>query len=186
MKKICLVIAAVMLSVMVVSAQENESRSKKEIRKEAQAMEQSISAQEALEAIQERRFVLEIDKVTFRNGKSAFTSPRINFIILDGDNAIVQLSSTAAIYRAPNGISGITVEGTPTNVSITTDKRGNLNLSMSVQGTAISAQVNINMPKGSNRGIATVVPNFNPYRITLKGLIYPLEKSEVFKGTTSY
>lgn len=184
MKKICLVLAAAMLSGMVVSAQENEGRSKKEIRKEAQEMTQAALAEEVVNAINDRRFVLEIDKVTFRKGKSAFTTPRTNFILLNGDNAIVQLSSTAGIYNTPNGIGGITVEGRPTNVNITTDKKGNLNLSMSVQGTAISAQVSMNVPKNGNRGIATIVPNFNRARITLKGLIYPLEKSTIFKGTS--
>lgn len=182
MKKVCLVLMVTLLAISAVSAQESDSRSKREARREAQKQVDEALAEKAWEAVNERRFVLEIDKVSFRNGTNAFTSSRMNFIILDGDKATVQLSSSSYPYLGPNGIGGITVEGRPTNYMVSTDKRGNMNISMSVQGIAISAQVSINVPKNSNRGIATVVPNFNPYRITLKGLVVPLDQSDTFKG----
>lgn len=182
MKKVCLVLMVMLLATSTVSAQESDKRAQREARKEAQKKVDDAIAEKALKAINERRFVLEIDKVSFRNGMNAFTSPRMNFIMLDGDKATVQLSSSSYPYLGPNGIGGITVEGRPTNYMVTTDKKGNVSISMSVQGIAISAQVSINVPKNSNRGIAIVVPNFNPYRITLKGLILPLDESDTFKG----
>lgn len=183
MKKIFLLLTVLLLAVSAVTAQESDKKAQREARKEAQKKADALLAEEAFQAVENRSFALEIDKVTFRNGKSAFVIPRRNFIVLDHDNAIVQLSSDAGFY-SPNGIGGITVEGIPTNITLTTDKKGNHNLSMSVQGIGISAQVSINVPKDGSRGIATVVPNYNPYRIILKGTIYPLHKANLFKGKT--
>lgn len=185
MKKAFGVLLVLLLFVSVVVAQESDKsdkRAKREARKEAQKREDALLAEEVLQAIDDKQFVLVADKVSFSNGATFLTNPRLNFIILNGDKATVQLGSTGFQRMGPNGLGGITVEGRPTNMSTTTDKRGNLYLSMSVQGIAISAQVTITVPKNSNRGIAIVAPNFNSYRITMKGLIYPLNKQDIFEG----
>lgn len=185
MKKAILVLTVVLLSVLAVTAQESnksDKRAKKEARKEAQKKMDAKLAEEAWQAVNDRRFVLVVDKVSFSNGATFLTNPRLNFIIINGDEATVQLGSINYQLLGPNGLGGITVEGRPTNMTATMDKRGNLYLSMSIQGIAISAQVSINIPKNSNRGIATVAPNFNQYRFTMKGLIYPLNKPDIFEG----
>ena len=63
-----------------------------------------------------------------------------------------------------------------------TDKKGNLSLSMNVMGTGISARVNISMPKGTNKATVEINPNFNSNRMTLNGVVLPIQKSSVFKG----
>lgn len=180
MKKTCLVLVAMLLSVVVVSAQERDSLSKKEMRKEARKMEQVVLAQEALNAITARRFVVEADRLSF-NGSAVSVNERTNFISLDGDQAIVQLSPRRPIM-GPNGIGGITVDGTASNVKIKTDEKGTTNISMSVQGAAISAQVSISVPKNGNRAVASIISNFHGFRITLKGVVSPFDQSTVFKG----
>lgn len=53
---------------------------------------------------------------------------------------------------------------------------------MNVMGTGISARVNINMPKGTNKATVEINPNFNSNRMTLNGVVLPIQKSSVFKG----
>ena len=61
----------------------------------------------------------------------------------------------------PNGVGGITVEGTPTGLKMETDKKGITRLSMNVTGNGISAQVTVTLSPSDNRATATIIPNFN-------------------------
>lgn len=175
-----------LLSVSVVFSQEIDKKANRvalrEARREAENNIQSDLFKEIVKSLNERSFVVEVNKISFKNGVARLVNATTNFIALDGNSAIVQLSSNRNYIFGPNGIGGITVEGSPSNLKIVTDKKGNVTLSMSVQGIAISAQVTIVVPKNSNRAIATVMPNFYSQRIILNGTICPLDKSTVFKG----
>ena len=78
----------------------------------------------------------------------------------------------------------MTVEGSFSNYDLRKDKKGNLFLSLNVMGTGISARVDITLYNGSNQAIVNIVPNFHSNNITLKGIILPLDKSRVFKGSS--
>ena len=67
----------------------------------------------------------------------------------------------------PNGVGGITVEGTPTGLKMETDKKGITRLSMNVTGNGISAQVTVTLSPSDNRATATIIPNFNSLNVTL-------------------
>ena len=82
----------------------------------------------------------------------------------------------------PNGIGGITVDGSRKEMKITTDKKGNVNCSFSVQGIGISAQVYITLTNGGNNASARISPNFNSNTLTLNGVLVPLSQSNVYKG----
>ena len=126
--------------------------------------------QEAKEAIDNQTFVLEADRVYFKYGTSAFVSSNTNFVGLDGDKAVVQVAFNVP-FSGPNGLGGITVDGNASNYKVKTDKKGN-----------ISAQVNIDIPYGSNNATVDILPNFNSSHMTLSGQILPLKKANVFKG----
>ena len=85
-------------------------------------------------------------------------------------------------YPGPNGIGGVTVDGTTSDVKMATDKRGNVNCNFSVQGIGISAQVFITLTNGGNNATVTINPNFNSNTLTLSGNLVPLSQSDVFKG----
>ena len=82
----------------------------------------------------------------------------------------------------PNGIGGITLDGNVSNYEIKKDKRGNIDVTMNVMGTGISAMVNISLYSGSNKASVTISPNFNSNRITLTGIVVPSFRSRVYKG----
>ena len=67
-------------------------------------------------------------------------------------------------------------------MKITTDKKGNVNCSFSVQGIGISAQVYITLTHGGNNASARISPNFNSNTLTLNGVLVPLSQSNVYKG----
>ena len=82
----------------------------------------------------------------------------------------------------PNGVGGITLKGKASNIVLKTDKTGNVTLQYSVNGSLMSATVNLQMLEGTNEATATIDPNLHSGRITLRGVLVPLEESNVFEG----
>lgn len=159
-----------------------EARQKaKEAEKAAAEAEEKALFEEAKAALNAQDFVLEADRIEFKRGNWAYVTPSINFVSLIDGEATVQLAFNGA-FAGPNGIGGITVEGTPSNISMTTDKKGNIIFKMMVQGIGISASVTVQMANGSTRCTATVIPNFSSNRISFTGTLYPSSQSKVYKG----
>ena len=149
--------------------------------KAAMAAEQKIGYEKAVRAINDREFILEADKITFRYGRFTYVNANTNFISLHGDKATIQMAFNSP-YAGPNGIGGITVDGTASNMKVATDKKGTVTFSMSVQGIGVSADVSIQMYKDSNQCSAEINPNFNSNRINFSGNLYPEAESNVYKG----
>lgn len=155
-------------------------------REERRALEEKIDSirfLDAVQAIKDKEFTLEADRVMFKRGRTVFVTSNTNFVKVSGDNAVVQVAFNVPV-DTPNGIGGITVEGSISSYKFTETKKGNISLSMNVMGRGISAQLNISMMKGSNRATVEISPNFNSNKTTLSGVILPNECSNVFKGTS--
>lgn len=149
--------------------------------KVAKEAEQKAWYAKAVQALNDRRFVLEANQVTFKRGNFVYVNSNTNFVSLHDDKATIQLAFNSP-YAGPNGIGGITVDGSASNIKTDTDSKGNVTISMSVMGVGVSASVVIRMSNGSNRCSATVYPNFNSNVITFSGDLYSEEDSNVFKG----
>ena len=163
------------------AAEKAAKKAEKAARKAAEEAENMALFEQAVQALNDKDFVLEADRVEFKRGRFVYVTPSTNFVSMDGNRATIQLAFNGA-YAGPNGIGGITVEGNASNVEMKTDKKGNITFSMMVQGVAVSANVTFRMVKGSNKCTATVSPNFNSNRISFTGTLYPTEQSNVFKG----
>ena len=144
-------------------------------------MEEERAYADAVQAIKDRKFVMEADRVTFKRGRSAYVTSNTNFILLNGEKASVQVAFNGA-FAGPNGIGGVTVDGRVGDIKTTTDKKGNVSCSFNVMGVGISAQVSIRLAHGSSNASATINPNFNSNRLSLDGKLIPLSESSVFKG----
>lgn len=146
MKKIIVLLMLVFIGASTtIYAQESKSESRRAERKaqrDAEKAREKIEEEraytDAVQAIKERKFVLEADRVTFKRGRSAFVTSNTNFILLNGDRASVQIAFNGA-FAGPNGIGGVTVDGTVGEVKTTTDKKGNVTCNFSVTGVGISA-----------------------------------------------
>jgi hypothetical protein len=156
-------------------------RARSEADRHMAALTDSIASVQARAALQNQDFVLEADNLTFKNGTTAFVNSSTNFISVKGNRAVVQISPSN-MSAGPNGVGGVTVDGTISGQKITMGKNGRITFSMNVTGIGINAQVEIYMFPDSNQASATVYPNFNSNTVWLSGKIVPYESSNVFEG----
>ena len=149
--------------------------------RQLQQLADSLASVQARAALRNQDFVLEADNVQFRNGQTVFVNSTTNFISVKGNRAVVQISPSN-YASGPNGVGGVTVDGTISGLEVRTDTKGRTTLSMNVNGIGINAQIEIYMFPDSNRATATVYPNFNSNTVWLDGTIVPYENSNVFEG----
>ena len=150
-------------------------------KKAAEEAEANALFEQAVQALKNKDFVLEADRIEFKRGSFVYVTPNTNFVSVKGEKATIQLAFNTPA-AGPNGIGGITVDGTTSGVQMKTDKKGNVMYEMNVQGVAVSARVTFRMAKGTNKCTATVSPNFNSNRKSFTGNLYPSSESNVFKG----
>lgn len=188
MKRLIMMLVAFLLVGTGAMMAQEDTKAARKAAKEAEKAEREAQEMLAFEAAKKalfaKDFVLEAERVEFKRGNFKYVTPSTNFVSLVDGKATVQLAFDGAVFSGPNGIGGITVEGTPSNVEVETDKKGNVNFKMMVQGVGISASITVRMIKGSSKCTATVSPNFSSNRVSFTGTVYPSESSSVFKGRT--
>lgn len=167
------------------AARREAMKKEREARKALEAQQDSIAFFKAVEALKAGSFVLEADNVTFPNGITRYVSSNTNYVQVDNGEGIVQTAFTNFAYTpGPNGLGGVTVEGSISRLKMKEDKDGNYFYSYFIQGVAISAEVFITLTGGTNQASVTVSPNFNSNNMTMTGRLLPLDESDVFQGTT--
>jgi hypothetical protein len=160
-----------------------EFRARSEQRREINELTDSIAGVQAAIAVQNRDFVLEADQVTFKNGSTVFVNSTTTFISVKGNRAVVQISPSN-FAAGPNGVGGVTVDGSISGMQRMVDKKGRTTISFNVMGIGINAQIEIYMVPGTNRASATIYPNFNSNTIWVEGDIVPYSSSNVFEGNS--
>ncbi len=143
----------------------------------------SIASIQAIAAIKNKDFVLQVDNVTFRSGNNVFVNSSTNFISVKGSRAVVQISPSN-YASGPNGLGGVTVDGVISGYQITTDKKGRVNLTYNVSGIGISAQIEVYIVPGSTYAQATIYPNFNSNTLWISGTVVPYENANVMEGSS--
>ena len=156
--------------------------SRKDIEEEQSAID-TLTWMQAQQAVNDSSFVVEADAVTFKYGTRVQVNSTTNFVSMDGDRAVIQVSPSYA-YGGPNGVGGITVEGFVSDVRKTYDKKGRMLFSMNVTGRGVNATVSISMYPGSNRVLVDVSPTFNSNNVRTEGTLIPYRHSRVFEGTS--
>jgi Domain of unknown function (DUF4251) len=160
-----------------------ERKEKKEERLAKDAAMGEAAFNSAMQAITNKSFVLEANSVQPMNGMVYYVNSNTNFVSLNNGQAMVQIASNSP-YPGPNGLGGITVQGSASNVQIKQENNGNVYVSMSVQGIFISATVNLVLYSGTSNASVTVDPNFSGNNLTMNGTLLPYSQSNVFQGTT--
>ena len=183
MNKLFLILAAVLLMQTTAEAQtERRIYTQAEQAAMQNRSEESAAQEKALEKELQRMqdFVVEADKLVFRHGESAFVNSTTNFVSLKDDQAVVQIAPFNG--GGPNGVGGITLKGTASDIRVKTDRKGNTFFTMNVMGAALSAYVTFTLPKGTNYTSVTVEPTFNGNRITFYGKLLPAKHARTFEG----
>lgn len=166
-------------------ARREAAKKKIEAERALEARQDSIAFEKAMAAMKAGSFVLEADNIMFPNGITRYVTASTNYVQVNEGEGIVQTAfSNFAYSPGPNGLGGVTVQGTVSNPQIQTDKHGNVFYNFSISGIAISATISITLTGGTNEASAYISPNFNSNNITMTGHIVPYEESVVFQGMT--
>lgn len=153
--------------------------------RQLEAIQDSVAYGKALKALQEGNWVMEADNVIFRNGLMRFVSSNTNYVAVQNGQGTVQTAFNNFVY-SPNGLGGVTVQGSVSDQKVTRDKQGNVYYNFSIFGGAISATLNLTLTAGTNEASIYISPNFNGNTLTMNGNLYPYSEATIFQGTTSW
>ena len=183
------VLAVAMCGMTQVMAQKSITKEgiEREIKKQERLAQDAVEDQEefnaAVQAINNQSFVLEANNIQPMNGQVFYVNSNTNFVSLNDGQAMVQIASNSP-YPGPNGLGGITVQGSASNIQTKQDDKGNVYLNMNVQGVFISATVSLMLTNGTNNATVTVDPNFSGRNLRMTGTLLPYSQSNIFQGTT--
>jgi hypothetical protein len=143
MRKLSIIIMSlVVMSSCSTTKEANSSRA--EARHEKKLVEQVL----VKNAVETRRYIIKLDRLYLRYGGQADLIPRANFIIIDGDRAVI---STAYLGRQYDikPIAGINMRGRAVDYALTNNtSKGSYDIKMRVQnGRNASFDVYINITK---------------------------------------
>ncbi len=141
----------------------------------------SLLWNQAGNSVAKKSFVIEADAVTFKDGTRIIVNSMTNFVAVDGDRGVVQISPSDFV-SGPNGVGGITVDGTVSGYEVTTDRKGAMHISMNVTGAVINAAVEVTLYPGTDNAYVVISPNFNSRTVRLEGRIVPYASSRVVEG----
>ena len=169
------------------AAEKAEKKQERKEKREERLAKDAIMGEEAfnnaMQAITNQSFVLEANSVQPLSGRVYYVNSNTNFVSLNDGQAMVQIASNSP-YPGPNGLGGITVQGSASNIQTKQDDKGNVYLNMNVQGVFISATVSLMLTNGTNNATVTVDPNFSGRNLRMTGTLLPYSQSNIFQGTT--
>lgn len=158
---------------------------KRDERKKTRELANQQAFDAAKTALQDRNWVLTANTLFGPRGSAIPVSDNTNFIQFKGNTVYVQLAFNN--IAGPNGLGGITVQGTPSQITCTTDKYGNITYSFYVNGIALTAQVVVNLSSGGNYATGAVYPVMNSNNLTFSGILVPTSQAGIFRsGFISY
>ncbi|MDL2282932.1 DUF4251 domain-containing protein [Odoribacter sp. OttesenSCG-928-G04] len=152
----------------------------REQKRKAKEAEELQTYQDALQAINDKNWVLKANTVYNRKGKMIQVTDNTNFVQVKDNTVHVQLAFEG--YGRQNGMGGITLEGTLSDMKTQTDKRGNTIYTFRVHGQSLTAEINMILSKGSNFAQATVTPLMGGRIISFSGIILPEEKADIYRS----
>lgn len=176
---VCL--SVVEMGMSVVYAQNASRKDLRWDKRQRQEVADSLLYMEAFDALKQGRFVVEIDRLSFKRGRTASVSTNTNFISRDGSEGIVQITFNG-VRPGPSGMGGITLRGTVSDVHLEIGRKEIVYYKMRVLGGGIAAEIRITLTPGSNRVRVEVDPDFNSNDITIDGRIVPYDDSSVYRG----
>ena len=96
-------------------AEKEAKKAEKAAKKAAEEAAEQALFEQAVRALDAKDFVVEADRIEFKRGNFVYVSSSTNFVAVKGDKASIQLSFNVPM-PGPNGIGGITVDGTTSSI----------------------------------------------------------------------
>jgi hypothetical protein len=173
MKKLSIIIMSlVVMSSCSTTKEANSSRA--ELSHEKKIAEQGI----VKNAVETRRYIIKLNRLYFNRGGMAELIPRANFIIIDGDKAVI---STAYLGRQYDikPIAGINMRGRAVDYALTNNtSRGSYDIKLTVEnGRNVSFDLYINITKN---GFCTAsVSSLKIDNIRYSGYVVPISDKPI-------
>jgi len=168
MKKLFIIlIFPIVLSSCMTSKDATSSRA--ELRKEKKATTQLL----VKNAVDSKKYIIKLDRIYFSYGRMIELVPRANFIIVDGDRAIISTAYFGRQYDA-RGIAGIDIHGKALDYAVTSKlSKGSYEIKLKVSnGRATAFDVNLTISK--NGYCNASVSNIKIDNIRYSGYLVPI------------
>jgi hypothetical protein len=157
----------------------------KEQKKEEQQKKAEWMKEVTRTMIENRRFVLEADFLSGKDGMRVSVNPTINFIVIDSLNAVMQLGSSTGIGW--NGLGGVTVEGKVTRYEVSrTEKKRYVAYSIILIVFTNIGTYDIHMTVTDDGRADATIRGTTSGQVSYSGILYPPEISKVYKGMSLY
>ena len=159
-------------------AKKEAKKAEKEAKKAAKKAEKQALYAEALNALTERKFIIKIDRVQIGNGRFNPVDNRSSFFELNDTTTSSQMDE-GSTYSTPK-----LVYGEASDFNITTDKKGNttLELTLREKTSIIPKNIKIRLENESNECSMTIFAKKGT-RLYIRGILEPLGKTKIFRGT---
>lgn len=171
-KTLFLILAAILLPIVCWGQEEKMT---KEQKKAAIAIAQKDLYDRAVEAMNDRNFIVQADELSYQNDKTNPVSPGANFVSLEGEEAIIEIFPGTSFLSQRNNFR---IKGTASNIEMRTNKKGKVTFRMYVTSNEGHVTVSIMMDNKSNKSTVILTPDFSGDRISLYGKAYRMNKSE--------
>ncbi|MCM1022315.1 MAG: DUF4251 domain-containing protein [Muribaculum sp.] len=181
MMSVLVVASVICMMVLAGCSTTKELTPEQKARKELQARADSLRAEVAAQAVMSGHFIAGADQITLRRGRTFNVNSNLNYVSLNGTDAVLQVGSTSG-WPGFNGIGGITLKGTATDLQTSVDKKGNLNFSMRVSGSGMSAEVRLQMTKGTDKAFVQIKGTFSYYGLTMYTTVEPFDGVGAVEG----
>lgn len=181
-KSMYLKVIVCLIGVLYLSACSTSQTAEEKAQRQEQ---QRVAAQAAQDALTNRDFVFEANRIIFRSGRPVSAIPFTNFIMMQGEENVVIQVTTSVSNPGPNSIGGITIEGRANNVQQSTARNGNLLLDFQVMAAQGLYRVNVELFNNSDQGRVTVSATFSADQFRFEGRILPAADADVYKGRFS-
>ena len=160
--------------------QEMSREERRALEKEKRAVLDSLLAQQIKQAVDQKKWVLEADRLSNTMGATINVNSNLNFIALEGDEAYVQLGSETGM--GANGVGGVTIRANVNSYKVDRSKKGTYYIQVTLTSAIGNLDIRIDMNSTGQMASATVQGN-SARTITYAGRLVPLSLSTVYKGT---
>jgi Domain of unknown function (DUF4251) len=168
MKNLFIILISLLVMSSCTTTKEAHS-SKLELRKEKKLTEQWL----VKNAVESRRYIIKLDRIYFSYGGITDLIPRANFIIIDGEKAII---STAYLGRQYDikPIAGINIRGRAEDYAVTNNlSKGSYQINMKVKNGGANSFV-LYLTISKNGFCNASVSSLKIDNITYSGYLVPL------------
>jgi len=137
--------------------------------------EKKYAEQEAVKAsVESKRFIIKLDRLYFTRGGMVDLVPRKNFIIIDGDRAIINAAYLGRQYNI-RPVSGIRMAGEAKNYEMESDSlKGTYKIKLQLNNSVNSLNIYLSIDKS---GVCNAsLSNLRIDNVLYKGYIVPIKE----------